>query len=112
MPRAVKVKALGVSGPKRLAALPDVPTIAEAGLPGYEVILWYGFFGPAALPRETAAKIAADLARVLKLPDVQERFAALGVEPVGSSPDEFATFVKSEIAKWEKVKKATGLIID
>lgn len=112
MIKAGKVKALGVSGPKRLAALPDVPTIAEAGLPGYEVILWYGFFGPAALPRETAAKIAADLARVLKLPDVQERFSALGVEPVGSSPDEFATFVKSEIAKWEKVKKATGLTID
>jgi tripartite-type tricarboxylate transporter receptor subunit TctC len=112
MIKAAKVKALGVSSPKRSAALPDVPTIAEAGVRGYEVILWYGFFGPVSLPKETAGKIAADLARVLKLPDVQERFVALGVEPVGSTPDDFATFVKSEIAKWEKVKKATGLIID
>ena len=112
MIKAGKVRALGVTGPRRLAALPDVPTIAEAGLPGYEVILWYGFFGPAALPKEAAARIAADLARVLKLPDVQERFAGLGVEPVGSTPDDFAMFVKSEIVKWEKVKKATGLTID
>ena len=93
MIQAGRVKALGVTGPKRLAALPDVPTIAEAGIPGYEVILWYGFFGPAGLPRETAAKIAADLTRVLQLPDVRERFAGLGVDPVGSSPEEFATFL-------------------
>jgi tripartite-type tricarboxylate transporter receptor subunit TctC len=112
MIQAGRVKALGVSSSKRLAALPNVPTIAEAGVPGYEVILWYGFFGPAALPREIAAKIQTDLARVLKMPDVQERFAALGVDPVGSSPEEFGAFVKSEIAKWEKVKKATGLVID
>lgn len=112
MIQAGRVKALAVTGPKRLAMLPKVPTVAEGGLPGYEVILWYGFFGPAALPQETAAKIAADLGRVLKLPDVQERFAALGVEPIGSAPDDFARFVKSEIAKWEKVRKATGLTID
>jgi tripartite-type tricarboxylate transporter receptor subunit TctC len=112
MIKAGKVKALGVSSSKRLAALPDVPTIAEAGLRGYEVILWYGFFGPAAMPKEIATKFAADLARVMKLPDVQERFAALGVEPVGSAPDDFAIFVKSEIAKWEKVRKATGLSIE
>ena len=112
MIQAGKVKALGVSGSKRLGALPNVPTIAEAGLPGYEVILWYGFFAPAALPKDIVAKIAGDLARVLKLPDVQERFAALGVDAVGSAPDDFGTFVKSEIAKWEKVRKATGLTID
>lgn len=112
MIRAGKVKALGVSSSKPLSVLPEVPTISDAGLRGYEVILWYAFFGPAALSKETAAKIAADLAQVLKLPDVQEKFAALGVEPVGSTPDDFAAFLKSEIAKWEKVRKATGLTID
>jgi tripartite-type tricarboxylate transporter receptor subunit TctC len=112
MIKAAKVKALGVTSRKRLAALPDVPTIAEAGLPRYEDILWYGFFGPAGMSKEIAAKIASDLGRVLKLPDVQERFAALGVDPVGSAPDDFTMFVKSEIDKWEKVRKATGLTID
>ncbi len=112
MIKAGRAKALAVSSAKRLSVLPDVPTISEAALPGYEVILWYGFFGPAALPKEVAAKLAADLAQVLKLPDVQEKFVALGVEAVGSTPDEFGAFVKSEITKWQKVRKATGLTID
>ena len=112
MIQAGRVKALAVTSAKRLAALPNVPTIAESGLPGYEVILWYGFFGPAGLPSEVATKIHGDLARVLKMPDVQEKLAGLGVEPVGSTPEAFGAFVAAEIAKWQKVRKATGLVID
>ena len=112
MVKAGKVRAFATTGPKRLPALPDVPTVAEAGIPGYQVILWYGLLGPAGLPTEITHKIQADVARVLKMPDVAERLAGLGVEPVGSSPDAFAALLRSEIAKWEKVKKATGLTVD
>ncbi len=112
MIKSGRVRAFATTGPKRLPALPDVPTVAEAGIPGYEVILWYGLLGPAGLPKELAARIHADVARVLKMPDVQERLAGLGVEPVGSPPEAFDAFLKSEIAKWQKVKKATGLTVD
>ena len=112
MVKAGKVRAFATTGAKRLPALPDVPTVAEAGIPGYQVILWYGLLGPAGLPTDITNKIQADVARVLKMPDVAERLAALGVEPVGSSPDAFAALLRSEIAKWEKVKKATGLTVD
>ena len=112
MVKAGKVRAFAITGPKRLPALPDVPTLAEAGLPGYQVILWYGLLGPAGLSNDVTAKIHADVARVLKMPDVQERLAGLGVEPVGSAPAAYAAFLKAEIAKWDKVKKATGLTID
>ena len=112
MVKAGKVRAFATTGAKRLPALPDVPTVAEAGIPGYQVILWYGLLGPAGLPTDITNKIQADVARVLKMPDVAERLAGLGVEPVGSSPDAFAALLKSEIAKWEKVKKATGLTVD
>jgi tripartite-type tricarboxylate transporter receptor subunit TctC len=112
MIKAGKVRAFATTGPKRSPALPDVPTVAEAGIPGYEVILWYGLLGPAGLPTEVATKVHADVAGVLKMPDVQERLAGLGVEPAASTPDAFAAFLKSEIAKWDKVKKATGLTVD
>ena len=112
MVKAGKVRAFATTGPKRLPALPDVPTLAEAGVPGYEVILWYGLLGPAGLSDDVTAKIYAAMARVLKMPEVQERLAGLGVEPVGSTPAAYAAFLKAEIAKWEKVKKATGLTID
>jgi tripartite-type tricarboxylate transporter receptor subunit TctC len=112
MVKAGKVRAFAVTGHNRLPALPDVPTMAEAGVKGYEVTLWYGLLGPAALPNDITAKIHADVVRVLKMPDVQERFAGLGVDPVGSTPDQFAALLKSEIAKWTKVKQATGLTVD
>ena len=112
MVKAGKVRAFATTGPKRLPVLPDVPTLAEAGVPGYQVILWYGLLGPAGLSNDVTAKIHADVARVLKMPDVHERLAGLGVEPVGSAPEAYAAFLRSEIAKWDKVKKATGLTID
>ena len=112
MVKAGRVKALGTSGAKRSTALPEVPTIAEAGIPGYEVTLWYGLLAPARTPKDVVAKIAADVARTLKLPEVQERFGTLGVETVGSTPAQFKAFVNSEIGKWSKVVKATGITVE
>ncbi len=112
MVKAARVKALGTSGIKRSSALPDVPTIAEAGVPGYEVSLWYGLLAPARTPLDVVAKISADVARTLKLPEVQERFGTLGVETVGSTPAQFKAFVNSETGKWSKVVKATGITVE
>jgi tripartite-type tricarboxylate transporter receptor subunit TctC len=112
MLKAGKVKALGTSGTKRSPALPDVPTIAEAGLPGYEVNLWYGLLAPAGTPKHIIAKIAADTKVVLNLRDVQERFAVQGLETAGTTPAEFQTFFKAEIDKWAKVIKGIGLALD
>ena len=109
---AGRAKALGVSGTRRSPALPDVPTIAEAGLPGYEVNLWNGLFAPAGTPKPVIAKIAADTRRALTLPDVQERFATLGLETAATSPAEFETFFKSEVGKWAKVIKVIGITAD
>ena len=112
MVKAGKVRAFASTGPKRVQALPEVPTMVEAGVPGYEVILWYGLLGPTGLPNEITAKLHADFARVLKMPEVQERLAGLGVDTVGSTPGDFARLIKSEITKWAKVKQATGLTVD
>ena len=112
MAQAGRVKAMAVTSAKRIPQLPNVPTIAEAGVPGYEVILWYGLLGPAAMPADIATKIHRDMVQVLKMPDIQERLTGLGVQSVGSSPDEFGKFLRAEIAKWQKVRKATGLTIE
>ena len=101
--KAGRVKALGITGAKRAPALPEVPTIAEAGLAGFSADLWLGIWGPAKLPREITDKLSSDIAKLLKLPDVRERLAAQGMEPVGSTPAQFAEFVRRENAQWSKV---------
>jgi tripartite-type tricarboxylate transporter receptor subunit TctC len=107
--KAGRVKALGVTGAKRTPTLPDVPTIAEAGVAGFNADLWLGVWGPAKLPQETTDKLASEIARLLKLPDVRERLAAQGMEPVGNTPAQFAEFVRRENAQWSKVVKAAGV---
>jgi tripartite-type tricarboxylate transporter receptor subunit TctC len=104
-----RVKALGVTGDKRAPALPEVPTIAEAGVPGFSADLWLGVWGPAKLPRDITDKLSSEIAKLLKLPDVRERLAAQGMEPVGSTPVQFAEFVRRENAQWSKVVKAAGV---
>jgi tripartite-type tricarboxylate transporter receptor subunit TctC len=101
--KAGKLRALAVSPAKRSPAVPDLPTIAEAGVPGYDATAWFGLVAPAGVPRPIVAKLAAETQRILRLPDVAERLSGLGAEPVGSSPDQFAAFIKAEIAKWKKV---------
>lgn len=104
-----KLRALAVTTPKRLPALPDVPTVAEAGLPGYETSTWGGLLAPAGTPKAVVAKLAAETTRILALPDVRERMLAAGVEPVGGTPEQYAAFIGSEMVKWGKVAKAAGI---
>ena len=107
--KAGRLRALAVTSAKRSEALPDIPTIAEAGLAGYESSQWYGVLAPAGTPREIVARLNVEIVRALRLPDVKQRLAADGAEPVGSSPEEFAAFIKSEIEKWARVAKAAGI---
>jgi len=110
--REGKLVPLGVSTAKRSSALPNVPTIAETGLPGFDYNLWVGLWAPAGTPQDVVDKINADVAKVLAMPDVRERFQAGGVDPVGGPPEKFGEHLKAEIAKWGKVVKATGARVD
>jgi tripartite-type tricarboxylate transporter receptor subunit TctC len=110
--KAGRLKALGVSGTSRAAVLPDVPTIAEAGVPGYQADLWYGVFAPGKTARELTEKLSAEIDRVLKLPDVRERFAALGVASTGGTSASFSGFFKTDIEKWSRVAKTAGLSLE
>jgi tripartite-type tricarboxylate transporter receptor subunit TctC len=103
-----KVRAIGVTGATRLKQLPDVPTIAESGLPGYLAIGWYGFYGPANMAPDLVKRIHAEASRALNSPDVKERLERTGNEVVVSTPEDFAVFLRAEIAKWGKVVKASG----
>lgn len=103
--KAGKIRALAVTPVKRSPALPDVPTVAEAGVPGYVSSAWFGLVAPAATPKEVISKLAAETARILQLPDVKPRIADLGAEPIGGTSGEFSAHIKSEIAKWAKVIK-------
>ncbi len=107
--RAGKVRAIGVTSARRSAAVPDLPTLAEAGLPGFESTTWQGFVLPAGTSREIIARLHADSVRAVQSADLRERFAALGVEPVGSTPDQFASQIRAEITKWAKVVRGIGL---
>ena len=107
--KANRLRALAVTSGKRSPATPELPTIAEEGFPGYEAIPWWGVLLPAATPKPLVARINADIVTALKAQDVRERFAAQGVDAVGSSPAEFAAYINSEIARWSKVVKAAGI---
>jgi len=98
-----KIRALGVTGVKRSSLVPDVPTIAEAGVPGYEFEAWYALFAPAKTPRHVVEKINGDVNRALREPDIRQRLAAIGMEPMGGSEEAFARYFQAEIAKWAKV---------
>ena len=107
--RAGKLKALAVAAPARAAALKDVPTTAEAGFAGVEMITWYGLFGPANLPRPLAEKWQQDVLRALALPDIKERVASLAGEPGGNRPEEFAAYIRDQYAKMGKLVKDAGV---
>jgi len=106
--RGGRLRALGVATSKRIDLLPDLPTIAEAGVPGYEATQWYGVLAPAATPKEIVAKINADIVKSLRRPDTAEKMSGEGAQPVGSSPGEFGEHIRAEIQRWAKVIKAAG----
>src|SRR5262245_31615215 len=103
-----KLRAIAVTGAARSSLLPEVPTVSEAGLPGFEVTSWYGVFGPAGLPAHIVAKLNSEIGRAVTTPEVKERLAALGAEPSLKSPDEFGRYVRQEIARWARVVKDSG----
>ena len=103
-----RLRALGVTSPKRAGGLPDIPTIAEQGLPGFEVVGWYGIMAPKNLPKPLLTKIHTELIRILKEPQVQKIIFNQGAEAVGSSPEEFRKYLLADMEKWQKVVKASG----
>jgi tripartite-type tricarboxylate transporter receptor subunit TctC len=106
--KAGKVRILGVASAQRLKQFPDIPTIAESGVPEYEATQWYGILAPAATPKDLVAKLNRDIVNVLKDPSVADKLAAEGADPVGDSPEHFYAFIRSEIDLWGKVIRATG----
>jgi tripartite-type tricarboxylate transporter receptor subunit TctC len=106
--RSGKLHALAVTSLQRSAAAPELPTLAESGYPGFEASSWFGLLGPAEMPREIALKLQAEIARMLKIPEIREKLVQQGADPVGSTPDEFAAYIRNETAKWAKVVKASG----
>jgi len=107
--KAGRVRALAVTSAKRAGAMPELPTIAESGVPGYEMALWIGVFAPGGTPREIAAKLNAEVVRIVNLPDIRGQLADMGVEPLGNTPEETAEWIRREIAKYGPVVKAAGI---
>jgi tripartite-type tricarboxylate transporter receptor subunit TctC len=103
-----KLRALGVTSLKRSPAAPDIPTIAEQGLPGFEAVSWFALFAPAGTPRAVVDRLQAEVKKILVSPDVAKRLTDIGLDPVGSTPDELAAWQRAEIAKWAKVVKDSG----
>jgi tripartite-type tricarboxylate transporter receptor subunit TctC len=110
--QAGKLKALAVTGAKRSALLPELPTVAESGVPGYQAVGWFGLLAPAATPKATVAKLSADVKRVLGERMVRERMLALGADPAGDAPEEFARFIHDDQAKWSRLMKQAGITLE
>jgi tripartite-type tricarboxylate transporter receptor subunit TctC len=110
--RAGKVRALAVTSPKRTTIAPDIPTMVEAGVPGYEHLLWNAVFAPAGTPKNVIARLDSELAKAVNAADVRERFTAIGVDPASKSAEEMARYLKTEIDKYGKIVRAIGLKID
>jgi tripartite-type tricarboxylate transporter receptor subunit TctC len=106
--RSGKLRGLATTGLKRTPATPDIPTVAESGFPGFEASSWFGVLAPAKTPKPIINRLHADIVRTLKQPDVEKKLEAVGFEIVGSTPEQFAAYIKSEIKKWEKVVKVSG----
>lgn len=107
--KAGKVRVLGVTTPKRVAVAPDIPTMAESGLPGYQLIAWQGLVAPAGTPRDVVDALAAQIAKMLADPASSGRFATLAIEPLpGSTPDSFAAYIKTEVDRWATIVKSSG----
>jgi tripartite-type tricarboxylate transporter receptor subunit TctC len=110
--KAGKVKALAVTGSKRSQLMPELPTISESGLPGYDASGWYGLFAPAATPKAVIARVSSEAVKALRMPDVVRTLSSQGAEPVGNTPEEFTAFVKSEIEKWARLVKIAHMKAD
>jgi tripartite-type tricarboxylate transporter receptor subunit TctC len=106
-----KMRAVGVSSATRYPPLPDIPTVAESGVPGYEAINWFGLLAPAGTDRAIVQKLNAEVNRILRLPDVKEKLVNIGADPVGGSAEEFGRYIRADTAKWAKVMKDAGIVV-
>ena len=111
--RKGKVRVLGVTTPKRIAAAPDIPTLAEGGLAGFDLVAWQGVVAPAGVPRPIVDLLAAQVAHLLADPGTRDRLTAMALEPLpGSTPDSFAAYVKTEVDRWAAVVRKAGIELD
>jgi tripartite-type tricarboxylate transporter receptor subunit TctC len=109
---AGRLRALAVTSGKRSLGVPQLPTVAEAGIPGFANDVWFGLFAPAATPRNVVARLYEEISRAIAQPELKERMLASGLEPLGNSPDEFAAYFRAEVAKWSRVIRAAGIRLD
>jgi tripartite-type tricarboxylate transporter receptor subunit TctC len=107
--RSGRLRALGVTSASRVSGAPDIPTIAEAGVPGYESLQWYGLLAPTGVSRDIVSRVHKEAVAVLRIPDIVERLARDGGEVVASMPEEFGAYIRAETEKWAKVARATGI---
>ena len=110
--KANRLRALAITTAKRNAAWPDIPTVSEAGLPGYQSIAWYGMVAPRGLPQPVLKKLSTEVSRIIQSKDVRENLSAQGADPVGGTPAEFGAFIKVEMKRYEKVVKDAGVTSD
>jgi tripartite-type tricarboxylate transporter receptor subunit TctC len=110
--KAGKLRALAVTTRTRSPLMPDVPTVAESGLPGYETVAWFGVLAPAGTPKEIVNHLSVEIAKIARSPEMRERLTSLGAEPVASTPDEFAAVIARDIAKWTALSKSVGIKVD
>jgi len=110
--KAGRLRALAITTPRRVAALPEIPTVDEAGVPGYQVSVWFGVVAPAATPKDVVARLNAEINRVIGLPEVKERFSQSGIEIVGGSPEVFDRQIREQVATWGKVVKEANIKSD
>jgi tripartite-type tricarboxylate transporter receptor subunit TctC len=110
--KAGKLRPIAVTSEKRTALLPDVPTVNESGLKGFDLSTWWGLVAPAAVGKDAVARLHAEAAKALKLADVKERIVANGADPVGNSPEEFATFIRNERAKYARIAREANIRLD
>jgi tripartite-type tricarboxylate transporter receptor subunit TctC len=107
-----KLRALGVTSSKRSTAAPEVPTIAEAGVPGYEAVGWFGLVAPAGTPREVVTQLNREINRILQMPDVKARLMDVGAEPASTTPEQFLDFIRADNAKWDRLIKERGIVVE
>ena len=110
--RAGKLRALAVTGAQRSPAASELPTVAEAGVPGYQASNWHGIAAPAKTPQAIVARLKQEFSRILATPNVREKLLGVGMEPATNTPEQFADFMKSEIGKWARVVKTAGIRVD
>lgn len=106
------MRPIAVTGAKRSSSLPDIPTVSESGIPGFEAVSWGGVMGPAGMPADIVKRLNAEIIRILKLPDIAERLSSMGADIVGSSPEEFDKYLRAEISKWGKVSRENNIRLD